>query len=65
MRDDALARLMTDFYAALRRGATVSSALRAAKLAAIRAGVAPNVWAGLGVYGDGAASPLRTISAPG
>jgi len=56
--DEAQRLLMRRFYHRLARGASISAALRGAKLDAIRDGAAPRDWAALVLWGDGAARPL-------
>lgn len=50
--DRSSARFMARFYRALRAGAPKAEALRAAQVAAIRAGEHPVRWAGFQSYGD-------------
>lgn len=55
--DRAVAPLMRAFYEALSRGATVGSALHAARIDAMRRHVSPSVWGAFILVGD----PWRTI----
>jgi len=63
VRDDALAGLMHALYARLRTGIAAGTALRLAKLAALRAGAPPSSWAGLAIYGDADVRPLAGLTA--
>ncbi len=51
--DASILPMVDRFYSHLARGAGVSTALRRAKLDALRAGVPPSVWAAFVVVGDG------------
>jgi CHAT domain-containing protein len=58
LRDDEAAELFAGFYRALRDGASLGAALRAAQREAIDAGLPAGAWAGLVVAGDGRLVPL-------
>jgi CHAT domain-containing protein len=65
LRDDEGAALFGAFYRALRGGADLGAALRAAQLEAIRDGRPAAAWAGLVVAGDGRLAPLTAGNAGG
>ncbi|NNL65740.1 MAG: CHAT domain-containing protein [Myxococcales bacterium] len=58
LRDREAAELFDGFYRHLRRGASVSGALRAAQRDRVRAGAPAKAWAGLTVLGDGSWVPV-------
>lgn len=56
--DRSLIPLLEHFYRDMARGLTASDALHAAKLAALRSGASPAVWAALSLLGDPGVRPL-------
>ena len=56
--DQAQRQLMQRFYQRLARGETTASALRGAKLDAIRSGAVPRDWAAMVLWGDPLTRPL-------
>lgn len=64
IRDRSLIVLMERFYREMARGLTAAAALREAKLAALRAGASPAVWAAVTLLGDAAVRPLAPGRAP-
>jgi tetratricopeptide (TPR) repeat protein len=56
--DRSLIPLLERFYRDMARGRTASDALHAAKLAALRSGASPAVWAALSLLGDAGVRPL-------
>ncbi|HUQ82898.1 MAG TPA: CHAT domain-containing protein, partial [Gemmatimonadaceae bacterium] len=58
--DQAQRSLMKRLYARLARGESTASALRGAKLDAMREGASPRDWAALVVWGDGLTKPLAS-----
>ncbi len=59
LRDDQAAELFDRFYRHLSTGSSVADALAAAQRDALAAGRPPSAWAGVAVYGDGDAVPVR------
>ncbi|MEO6443715.1 MAG: CHAT domain-containing protein [Gemmatimonadaceae bacterium] len=57
--DRRVVPLMNAFYQQLARGRPLARALRDAKLASIRAGASPAVWAAFMIVGDGELRPVR------
>jgi CHAT domain-containing protein len=55
--DRSIVPLMQSFYDALRAGRPAGEALRAARLAAVRDGATPTLWAALTLTGDAALQP--------
>jgi hypothetical protein len=58
IRDKDAAALFESFYRHLGQGASLSSALRQARIEAMVAGRPPHVWAALALLGDGAMQPF-------
>ena len=58
IRDEDAAAMFDTFYRVLADGASLSQALRQAKIEAIAAGRSPAAWAGLVVLGNGAVHPF-------
>jgi CHAT domain-containing protein len=56
--------IMERFYRELAGGATAGAALRAAKLAAVRASVSPREWASLMLWGDARVRPAARMRKP-
>jgi CHAT domain-containing protein len=56
--DRSIVDLMSRFYSGLRAGLRAGDALRAAKIAAHKAGVSPAVWAAVVLTGDARVRPL-------
>jgi len=61
IRDEDAAAMFDTFYRVLADGASLSQALRQAKIEAIDAGRAPAAWAGLVVLGNGAVHPFPEL----
>jgi CHAT domain-containing protein len=58
LRDDEAALLFDSFYRELGRGASVSAALKGAKVAAIESGIPAMGWSSLALLGDGSVTPF-------
>jgi MYXO-CTERM domain-containing protein len=59
--DRSTVKVLERFYAELARGKPIVEALRVAKLASLREGTPPSVWAAFSAVGDPTATvPLRT-----
>ena len=64
IRDRSLIPLMERFYREMAAGRTAAEALREAKLAALRSGASPAVWAAVTLLGDATVRPLAVPGAP-